>query len=341
MTNEATAPSAIDTAAEWFARKRSGAMSAQELCELQVWLDETEEHSNAFRLIMRAWEMSGLAGTDPEMLAIREAARGERPVRKRYLQAALGGLCAFALVGGSWFAYRSGAFAEFFTPVWEANYQTAIGQTRTVTLHDGSVVSLDTDTTLRVREDGSERLVELERGQAFFHVAKDRVHPFVVNVNGSTVTATGTRFDVRAAPNLFKVILLEGSVRVETPPSIYGPAERADLKPGWQFTDSLDDISIAPIGEAAAERETAWLTGHIAVVAAPLSAVVAELNRYSSRKILVTQAVAQKEIDGVFRTGDVDGFVNLVRHYKLARVISDTPEAIVLDSPKKSRHEAQ
>ena len=320
----------LDTAAEWFARKRSSVMTAQELCELQAWLDEEPAHAEAFRLVMATWDASAAVATDPDMLTLREAARGRRPRRQIWIWSGFAGICAAGLLASFWFAYDAG----YFAPVWEGNYRTAIGQITTVTLRDGSVANLDTDSELRVRFSGRERRVELLRGQALFHVAKDRQKPFVVIAADHSVTATGTKFDVRIDRDRFDVTLLEGRVHVETVTGS-NPGEAADLLPGWEFSDVNDDVRIMRVNSDTAGRRMAWLQGRIAVAGEPLSSVIAELNRYSVRKIVLMPAVADERIDGVFHAGDIDGFVNLARRDRLVRVVSDTGAEVVLDSAKK------
>lgn len=324
----------LDTAAGWFARKRSGVMTAQELCELQAWLDEEAAHAEAFRLVMATWDASAAVATDPDMLTLREAARGHRPRRQIWLWGGFAGLCAAGLLASMWFANEAG----YFAPVWEGNYRTAIGQVTMVTLRDGSVADLDTDSELHVRFSGRERRVELLRGQALFHVAKDKQKPFVVFAAGHSVTATGTKFDVRIDPDRFDVTLLEGRVHVETGTGS-NPGEATDLLPGWEFSDVRGDVRIMRVAADSSARRMAWLQGRIAVAGEPLADVVAELNRYSVRKIVLTPAVADERIDGVFRAGDIDAFVNLARQDHLVRVVSDTATEIVLDSTKKKdRH---
>ncbi len=324
-------PTTLDTAAGWFARKRSGVMTAQELCELQAWLDQEPANAEAFRLVTATWEVSATVATDPDMLTLREFARGRGPRRQIWLWSGFAGVCAGALLAALWSANEAG----YFAPVWEGNYRTAIGQVTTVTLRDGSVATLDTDSELHIRFSGRERRLELLRGQALFHVAKDRQKPFIVFAAGHSVTATGTEFDVRIDRHRFDVTLLEGRVHVETGTGA-NPGEAADLLPGWEFSDANDDVRITRVSADNAARRMAWLHGRIAVAGEPLSNVVAELNRYSVRKIVLRAAVADERIDGVFRAGDIDGFVNLARQDRLVRVVSDTGSEIVLDAAKKS-----
>ena len=92
-------------------------------------------------------------------------------------------------------------------------YTTAVGEQRVIQLADGSNVSLDTDSRIRVRFAGAERRLELERGQALFDVADDG-RPFVVVAGDTSITAVGTVFDVRRHSDGVKVTLVSGVVDV-------------------------------------------------------------------------------------------------------------------------------
>ncbi|WP_198526918.1 FecR domain-containing protein, partial [Sphingomonas sp. Ant20] len=96
------------------------------------------------------------------------------------------------------------------TPV----YRTATRQRLMVTLSDGSRLTLDTDTRVRMAYTRTERRLVLERGQALFEVAKHQTRPFVVTAGAQAVTAHGTAFDVRLETSAVRVALLEGLVSV-------------------------------------------------------------------------------------------------------------------------------
>jgi transmembrane sensor len=340
MTSELAyiASTPLEIAADWFARKRSGQMSVHELREMQAWLDADAAHDAAFRHIAQTWEVTRAIASDPEILAIREDARNHHPVRMRALQTAGIGFASLVALIVGWFAMSGGGYRDLFTKPYVERFQTAIGEIRTVKLPDGSVVSLDTDTVMRVRETAARRSIALLRGQAFFHVAKDASRPFVVSAGGNDVTAVGTVFDVRIDPDRFKVTLVEGRVMVAAPGAV-SEDQRTAMVAGWQLTTWKNgERTLTPVNLTAEARETGWLDGRLTFIAVRIGDVAAEMNRYSRKKIIVDSPVSEIPIDGVFRTGDVAGFVKLVTAYGFARVLSDTETEIVLGAGKKTHH---
>src|SRR6202040_1387699 len=95
------------------------------------------------------------------------------------------------------------------------SYRTAIGGIAAISMKDGSTVTLNTNSEIRVALNETERRVDLERGEAFFEVAKDHNRPFIVRVGDQRVIAVGTKFSVRREPNHVRVVVTEGRVRLE------------------------------------------------------------------------------------------------------------------------------
>src|SRR5262249_35132874 len=157
---------------------------------------------------------------------------------------------------------------NLFQPAQEQELRTGVGQTTTVTLPDGSVVTLDTDTVLSARETGRQRLVELKKGQAFFRVAKDHARPFIVSAAGKTVTATGTAFEVRLDPHRFQVTLVEGKVAVEAPRGQFWRGQSADMLAGWRLT--AEDDRRWKLSQVDVGKETSWMSGRLTFFNDPL-----------------------------------------------------------------------
>jgi transmembrane sensor len=193
---------------------------------------------------------------------------------------------------------------------------------------------LNTDTIVRTRADEGRRLVFLERGQAYFRVAKDPDHPFVVTAAGRTVTALGTAFDVRVDAGRFEVTLVEGRVRVEAPlaPAAGGKAvslQATELTAGAQLVAPAQEPW--RVASANVVVETSWTKDILIFDNEPLSAVSDELNRYSLKKIVLSDPrIRDIPVSGTFRTGDVDSFVRTVEAYQLARAGEDSPQAVHL-----------
>ena len=328
----------METAARWFARRRSGELGSEEAQALEAWLAESPAHRDAFRDLQIAWRDVETMRDDPRIMAMRaEAVAAPNPLRRRVLTGAIAAGFAFAAVGAATLGGREMLWAgQRYS---DQEYSTGVGQRATVTLPDGTVLTLNTDSRVRTRAAADKRLIYLDRGQAFFKVAKDRRHPFVVTAGGRTITALGTAFDVRVDDGrLFKVTLVEGRVRVENPPA----AARSPSAPKGQATEMIAGTQLVERGDAKwdlartdVRRETSWTTGQLVFYSAPLTQVVAELNRYSDKKIVIDDATyAARPISGTFKAGDVDTFARGLETYQLARIESDTPEAVVLGPPE-------
>jgi ferric-dicitrate binding protein FerR (iron transport regulator) len=85
----------------------------------------------------------------------------------------------------------------------------------TDTLPDGSIVTLNKNSTLAYNQKSEDdiRSVKLE-GEAFFNVAPDKTHPFVIDVNDAQVTVVGTSFNIKSTETRTEVIVETGIVDV-------------------------------------------------------------------------------------------------------------------------------
>ncbi|MGE5501835.1 MAG: FecR family protein, partial [Ignavibacteriales bacterium] len=198
MTTPHLEDDAIEAAAcDWFARRRSGEMTPKDERDLEAWLALDPAHRAALEEVERAFAGLEAFRSTPEILARRERARSRyRGVPRVWIARAAAAFAALAvLAGGVGWQYAGPSLTgRGFT---DQEYRTAIGERTNLTLPDGSVVTLNTGTVLRTRADHGRRLIYLDKGQAFFRVAHDPLHPFIVNAAGRTVTAVGTAFDVR------------------------------------------------------------------------------------------------------------------------------------------------
>jgi transmembrane sensor len=162
-----------------------------------------------------------------------------------------------------------------------ATYQTAVGEIRDVTLPDGSVVTLDTASTLRARVDGKVRRLSLDKGAAYFAVAHDRAHPFKVGLADRQVIVTGTHFATSLRDGRARVELLEGSVEVSQPRASTGSVR---LAPGDQVSYQIGG---AVRREARIDPATAvaWRQRRLVFQDEALSQVLVELGRYTDVRI--------------------------------------------------------
>jgi transmembrane sensor len=334
-------PDVLETATDGFARRRSGQMTAAEAQAFDAWLAADPAHAEAFEAAERMWADTGLDAVreHPRILALRERGLSRRTRARWWVAIPAAAACIAALVfAPSVIGPGLPTAPELFAPSIQQEFRTSVGQRTTVKLPDGSLVTLDTDTVLRTRETEHRRLVFLDKGQAFFRVHHDASRPFVVSAGGRTVTALGTAFSVKVAPRTFEVVLVEGVVRVESPVRATpiglptGRVQATEMQAGSELT-ALDNRHWS-VREADAGAQTAWLRGRLVYKGAPLSEVVADMNRYSEKKIVIRDpAVAGQGLSGTYRAGDIEGFVQAVQDYGLARVASNDEGQVELTAP--------
>lgn len=311
-------------AAHWFNLQRSGDMTVDDEHRFHAWLDQSDAHRDAYRRVDRAWMIAGTIPQDAEMLGEpeRDPAQDQRSSWRRYFALAASLLLIFTV---SWGVYQIGV--PGFGGTQDQHFRTGVGQTTTVTLPEGSVVTLDSETEMRLRETPGERRVDLVGGRAFFRVAADPSRPFIVNAGGKSVRAIGTAFEVSFEHGNMVVTLAEGKVRVEE--AATGSGSGTDMVPGGQLAIGADhNWTLRRVDVA---KETSWTEGRLIFMRDPLSEAVAEMNRYSTRKLVFKDGlIPEKQVVGVFEAGDVDGFVKAMELNDIARRVSTSDDEILL-----------
>lgn len=322
---ERSAPSDHWTAAEFTLKLESGRDNAQVRAQLEAWLQADPSHQQAWAQVCGTLALASAHAADPELMVMRRAAlaaRG-RPTR-RWPLAIAAGLALSIPLGALWLTKPWPGPAPAPTPAsaaavhaagtvdpGQATYRTALGERAAITLPDGSVATLDTDSVIRLNYSAHSRAVRLLRGQALFEVAKHRPQPFEVTAGDRRITAVGTKFNVRVFESPGRpevdVALLEGVVRVARIPSGRGgaPTEEVVMAAG----ELLETAAARPMRVTAADtdRLTSWRAGVLTFDDAPLGYAVEELNRYTSRKVLIgDRGLAHMHVSGVFKTGDPD-----------------------------------
>ncbi len=201
-------------------------------------------------------------------------------------------------------------FASLFEQDVPPLYATQIGERSAISLADGSVMTLNTDSQVRVNYSSGERSVIMLKGQALFDVVKDATRPFVVKAGGREITVLGTSFDVRVkGTGALTVTLVDGKVAIAEP-----DVDALELNPGEQYIAS--EARAPQVRLANVERITSWQSGRLIFDGEPLGDAIEEINRYSVKKLIVKdERLNQLQVSGVFKTGASDRFVAAVSAY--------------------------
>jgi len=320
-------------AADWYARLRAENVSELDAARFRAWIAGDPARRREFEAIDEFWDDLKAIERSPEVLRERAAiaarrtqsARGTSGRRRGFAWAAAAG-AVLVLATVLWIQHR---------PV--GSYVTGIGEQRTVPLPDGSVITLNTATEIRLHFLPERRGLELVSGQANFEVAKDPARPFIVTAGDRAVRAVGTQFDVYKSAGKVTVTLIEGKVAVIS-------ADSRALSAG-SATTRLDEI-VLTAGEQlsyggkdnASERKPAdiarveaWRARKLDFSDTPLQEAIAEANRYSAAKIVLdVPELTDARISGRFDAGRNDLFVEGLQGYFHFHVERTADHRIVL-----------
>ncbi len=318
----------LEEAAIRHARLRDGAGDrsgdgATERAALERWLEADPRHRQAFEDIERLWSALE-APVARAMVEERASIQPLPPRRRRFARLAprlAAAACLIVAVGAV--LVGGGLFDSL-----RADHATAAGERKSVVLADGSRVMLNTGTAMAVDLNPDRRDIRLFRGEAWFEVSPDAGRPFTVKTPMGTVRVTGTRFDVRLGDGKTLVSLVEG--RVELTPTA-GAAGRPPvaLEPGQQASLSAKGTSAATAFDRTAAA--AWRRGQLVFYDAPLTEVVAELNRYRRGHIVVADnRLRHLKISGVFSTDDTDAALDAIEGTLPVRIVRLTDYLVLL-----------
>lgn len=214
----------------------------------------------------------------------------EQRSRRSVMKWAAGSICLGTL---AWAGAREGW--------WDGStvYRTATGEQRTMTLPDGTVLTLNTDTAVALRYDAQQRRIKLQSGEILIATASDTAgRPFRVQTRNGLLTPLGTRFAVRELDDSrgsTRVAVFEGAVRIESAARIVHAGEQTDF-----------DGRTASPAFTVAGKEPAWATGMLVANRMRLDHFLAELGRYRVGVLRCAPQVANLEVTGAFRIDDTD-----------------------------------
>jgi transmembrane sensor len=318
---------AIQSATSWFLRGDAGELSSTDESAFQAWLSASEQNRVVFDRVRRTWQVFDAPTLSGQLEVLRVEALSVSSQRRTWPLIAAGIVLAIILPGLAvlvgWKGRRAEMPAAAAAPAMQRFAGTA-DHISTVTLSDGTSVTLSFNADISAQITPSKRRVVLNQGQAFFAVSKDPKRPFTVEAGDQQVLAVGTQFDVRWEPNRVEVVLLEGKVSVRDT----GNAQ-VDLSPGQRLIVARGEPPL--VFKVDAQRLTGWRRGVISFDNEALGDAVEEFNRYSKGPPIVTDpAVGSLRVGGVFRLGRPDQFAAVVQELLPVNAVADSAGQIRL-----------
>lgn len=288
---------------DWLVKIETGSMAIGDEDRFVEWLSQDEKHGEAFYQAETAWKL--MHKVKEQDINPADLVQQEEPSSfvRRFMAIAAGVLVAFS----TFFWGQTALDATF------SDYYTATGTKQAITLDDGTVVTLNTDSALDIQFSQDSRVVVLKRGEIYVDVAPDTARPFIVDAGALKVTALGTEFMVnkhdKSKPS---VTVTEHSVKVENLDNL---AESLVLKTGQKATLLSERNVISLTEKVNTAQEIGWLSGKYVFTNKSVEHVVDELSRYYQGKIIIR--------DDEIKNLTVSGVLNLEQPLTSLQGLSD------------------
>ncbi|MEM6833034.1 MAG: FecR domain-containing protein [Pseudomonadota bacterium] len=346
MTVPAKHPRAIKEAAvEWRLRLSSGMVSSAERADFDAWLQSDPRHAEAYDRAAGVYAALGTLKRGDIEPRYFEPSSG---YRLRAFWAGLKTWCANrprGLASAVLAGFAAAAFLVLLQPpqTLQVNgppvvtaFSTGVGETKTVTLTDQSVLTLGAGTAIEVGMSNDLRQATLLKGAAMFDVTPDADRPFLVKAEALTARVVGTVFDVRSNGGVVRLSVNEGIVEAVHPLMIDGKSMGFDtltrLMPGQRIiatqTTGLSDVS-----GFRQESFAAWRKDRLRYKGATLAELVADANRYSAQPILLNEALsglAQARVALSFDGKDIDSMLATLPEMFPVAITEDDKARIVI-----------
>jgi transmembrane sensor len=375
----------LEEAAAWFVELVGDDIALDQRKAFDQWMRRSPEHIKAFLELVPIWEAAaarnGPTTQIDELIALARqqhvnvvsiTAGGGRSAHTELMPET--GHAATGIRGAprSWSKLGAMALAACLAVICLAatlylgrnTYATDIGEQRSVTLSDGSLLQLNADSKVEVRLTDKQRSVELIRGQALFSVAHDVSRPFIVHSGRAQIRAVGTQFDVYRKHTGTTVTVVEGRVTVSALPedgtrSRDQAAEASRAGTIQELNLLLDAGEQTTVKESAARRggtaavsaesssentgeirlvdlaaATAWTEHRLMFQKATLADVADEFNRYNTRKlVIVDPKTRQFLISGTFSSTDPASLLRFLKTQPGMHVIEGESQVRIDPSP--------
>lgn len=304
--SEHDAKTVQDVATEWFVRMRDEGVSAADQAAFRTWFEADPAHRQAYQELERVW--TGLdhvrpgvpetvnvtaldvqASSTPNAGAANTGSQSTDDWKRTVYRPAIAASMAAVIVLCGYLISLPGLFAD---------YRTAAGEQREISLDDGSRIRLNTASTVSVNMTDGARHIILHAGEAFFEVSSDPDRPFTVDAGDGQIKVLGTAFSVRRQPAGTRVVVTENRVEVT------GPLGKSEALVAGEAVHAAS-TGLGPVAQANLKRDLAWIEQELVFENTPLDQVLSEIDRYHPGRILVmSSGIEQIPVTGIFSIAD-------------------------------------
>ncbi len=288
----------------WIVRIKAHDVTEREREEFQAWHDASPENAAAYAKLERTWG----AVQSLQHLKGRAAANDTAPARKTWTRPAFA-IAASALlaVGGLYWFTRTPEPAGQL-------YATAPAEIRSITLADGSTITLSGAGEASVSLTDTGRRVGLTSGYALFDVVHDESRPFVVTTPQGDIRVLGTQFVVRIAGDEVRTTVLRGSVSgtAQRPGLFNNRSDAVTARVNEEIVLSEGNAELIPISAEALPRRLAWRDNMLAFDGETLNEAIAQVSQQTGWQFELADPALGNQRVGGYVHADPEAFIELL-----------------------------
>lgn len=276
----------------------SGVASEAEVQEVFRWIDSAPENRNEFIQYKKIWSLTAKTKENTHQAWVNLSPKLVKPKAKQYRIPSIAKVAASLIL-----AFGLGILAQYLVSVnptkenvylADTQIEVPLGQMSNITLPDGSSVRLNSGTKLIYSGNfhSGDRIVSLS-GEAFFDVAKDNSHPFIVKTTSLDFKVYGTSFNIQAYPEDKKIntTLVEGSL------GLIGKngKELLRLTPGENatYTEAPNSLQVSKVN---LDLYTSWKDGLVTFRNEKLKDVAKKIERWYNVEIVIKNERIGEEV---------------------------------------------
>jgi transmembrane sensor len=324
-------------AREWLTYLYSGHITSGKREEFIRWIDSNEENRKAFRHSHDVWKTIGM--TDSAVEWLEQYSSQNSIVQLQFkpkhsfakLAVLLSGIAAsvaFLVLNDALETTDSLKITPLVTV-----FNSPVGGNRTITLSDGSDVTLAGNSSISVYINQHARRITLRKGSAYFDVTHDPTRIFSVTAQHTQVRVRGTAFEVKhSIDNAIKVSVQRGLVEVADLPE-QGVADEKiiQLRENEQLRANSSGAFITEVTQFNPQSEFSWLSERLIYDDIPLKTVIMDINRYAKKPVVILdESINDLSITASFTFEQIDQMLaGLAFAYPITLIEEDTRSVLV------------
>ncbi|GBQ24229.1 FecR family protein [Gluconacetobacter sacchari] len=290
----------VQAAARWSARLRAEDCTEDEQRRFTAWLDEHPRHREVFSLMSGVWASSATLGRND----------GRRTAASRRTALTVGIGLAASLFG------RPGTPAEAMV------LRTATGECRRCVLPGGADLLLDTGSMLVLPPQAARDQAWLADGRIALALS-GRAAPLRLATAACILACAAGQFDIRLLDDGLAATVLDGTLTALPASGPAGGTITGAIAIGRATRLTLRAGQPPRIDHPRLDDLIAWRTGRVVFRDTPLAEAIAEMNRYSGRKMdIASPGIGALRISGLYHTGNMDGFARALTRLLPVRIES-------------------